>query len=313
MKKIFLIDGHAQIFRMYYAFLRRPMVNSKGVDTSILFGFTKMVLDLIKKEQPTHLAVAFDPPVKTFRHEAFEAYKANRSETPELVKQALEPLQEILKALNIPVLMVPGFEADDVIGSMAKQWSDNETEVYMVTPDKDYGQLLTKNIFQYKPAKGGSEIEIIDEKKICEQYDIQKPEQVIDILTIWGDASDNVPGIRGIGEVGAKKLISKYGSLENVIEHIGELPAKQQESVKNAQAHIGMSKFLITIKTDIDISITEQTLAIEEPNYKETLEVFNKYEFNSLLKLLESDISIIHQDKNEEVVIKTDIPSIEQI
>ena len=149
MKKIFLIDGHAQIFRMYYAFLRRPMVNSKGVDTSILFGFTKMVLDLIKKEQPTHLAVAFDPPVKTFRHEAFEAYKANRSETPELVKQALEPLQEILKALNIPVLMVPGFEADDVIGSMAKQWSDNETEVYMVTPDKALMLLLLVFCFQF--------------------------------------------------------------------------------------------------------------------------------------------------------------------
>ena len=165
------------------------MVNSKGVDTSILFGFTKMVLDLIKKEQPTHLAVAFDPPVKTFRHEAFEAYKANRSETPELVKQALEPLQEILKALNIPVLMVAGFAADDVIGSMAKQWSDNETEVYMVTPDKDYGQLLTKNIFQYKPAKGGCEIEIIDEKKIFEQHDIQNPEQVIELVTIWGVAS----------------------------------------------------------------------------------------------------------------------------
>lgn len=310
MNKVFLIDGHAQIFRMYYAFLRRPMVNSKGVDTSILFGFTKMLLDLIKKESPTHLAVAFDPPAKTFRHQAFEQYKANRSATPELVKEALEPLQEILHALNIPVIMKPGFEADDVIGSMAKQWSSSTNQVYMVTPDKDYGQLLTNNIFQYKPAKGGSEIEIIDEKKICEQYNIIKPEQVIDILTIWGDASDNVPGIKGIGEVGAKKLISKYGSIEEVYNHIDELPTKQQEAVKAAEQHIGMSKFLITIKTDIEIDIDEQTLAISKPNLKETLEVFNKYEFSSLLKLLETDMEVSHNNANS--VEAKELPAVKE-
>ncbi len=287
------------------------MVNTKGVDTSILFGFTKMLLDLIKRENPTHLAVAFDPPAKTFRHEAFDDYKANRSETPQLIKEALEPLQEILKALNIPVIMKPGFEADDVIGSMAKQWSDENTQVYMVTPDKDYGQLLTTNIFQYKPAKGGNEIEIIDGEKICEQYNIKSPEQVIDILTIWGDASDNVPGIRGIGEVGAKKLISKYGSIEEVYNHIEELPAKQQESVKAAQDHITLSKFLITIKTDIQIDIDEKTLAIEEPNLKEAIEVFNKYEFSSLLKLLETDMNIIHSEKNV-LTKKKELPDINE-
>ena len=208
MHKIFLIDGHSQIFRMYYAFMRRPMVNSKGEDTSILFGFTKMLLELIAKEQPTHLAVAFDPPAKTFRHEAFPEYKANRSAAPELVKAALEPLQEILGAFNIPVVMMPGFEADDVIGSMATQWEDNGNLIYMVTPDKDYGQLITRNIFQYKPGKGGNEVEIIGKNEVCANYGICEPQQVIDILTIWGDSSDNVPGIRGIGEVGAKKLIA---------------------------------------------------------------------------------------------------------
>ena len=154
MQKIFLIDGHSQIFRMYYAFMRRPMVNSKGEDTSILYGFTKMLLELISKEQPTHLAVAFDPPAKTFRHEAYPQYKANRSAAPELVKAALEPLQEILKAFNIPVVMIPGYEADDVIGSMATQWEGEDSQIYMVTPDKDYGQLISPKVFQYKPGKG---------------------------------------------------------------------------------------------------------------------------------------------------------------
>lgn len=154
MNRIFLIDGHSQIFRMYYAFMRRPMINSKGVDTSILYGFTKMILEIISKEHPSHIAVAFDPPAKTFRHDAYEEYKANRSAAPELVKAALEPLQEILKALNIPVVMMPGYEADDVIGSMATQWDNSDNEIFMVTPDKDYGQLISANVMQYKLGKG---------------------------------------------------------------------------------------------------------------------------------------------------------------
>ncbi|MDD2358759.1 MAG: hypothetical protein PHX13_12690, partial [Thiovulaceae bacterium] len=189
MKKLFLIDGHALIFRSYYAFLRRPMINSKGEDTSILFGFTKTLLDLIQKEHPTHLAVAFDPPAKTFRHELYDQYKANRSATPELIKSALEPLIEIMQAMSIPVVMKVGFEADDVIGTLAKEAEIKGYTVYMVTPDKDYGQLVSDNIFQYKPAKNGNEIEIIGPEEICKQYGIERPEQVIDILTLWGDAS----------------------------------------------------------------------------------------------------------------------------
>lgn len=197
MKKLILIDGHALIFKMYYAFLRRPMVNSKGVDTSILFGFTKTLLELLIKEKPTHFAVAFDPPSKTFRHDIFPEYKANRSATPELIKASLEPLCEIMGAVSIPVLMKKGYEADDVIGTFAKIAEKEGHTVYMVTPDKDYGQLVSDKVFQYKPGKSGAEHEIIGKEQICNQYGIDTPSQVIDILTIWGDSSDNIPGVRG--------------------------------------------------------------------------------------------------------------------
>jgi len=202
-KTLYLIDGHSLIFKMYYAFLRHPMINSKGYDTSILFGFTKYILELIEREKPTHLAVAFDPPGGTFRHEMFPEYKGTRDATPQLVIDALEPLCDICRAMGIPVLMVKGFEADDVIGSMAKRAEKEGFKVYMVTPDKDYGQLISPDIIQYKPGKAGSESELIDTGKICEKYGIDNPEQVIEILTLCGDASDNVPGVKGIGEVGA--------------------------------------------------------------------------------------------------------------
>lgn len=302
MDKIFLIDGHAQIFRMYYAFMRRPMVNSKGEDTSILFGFTKMILELINKEHPTHLAVAFDPPAKTFRHTAYPLYKANRSAAPELVKAALEPLQEILKAFNIPVIMMPGYEADDVIGSMATQWKSNNTQIFMVTPDKDYGQLISENVFQYKPAKGGNEIEIIGREQVCQHYGICNPEQVIDILTIWGDSSDNVPGIKGIGEVGAKKLMAKYGSLDSIIEHRSELPQKQQENINASLDQIEMSRFLVTIKTDIELPLKVEDIIIKGASYQELDRVFNRYEFNSLRKMLPAEF--VHS--TEETVTETD-------
>lgn len=286
MNRIFLIDGHAQIFRMYYAFMRRPMINSKGTDTSILFGFTKMLLELMAKEHPTHIAVAFDPPAKTFRHEAFEQYKANRPAAPELVKEALEPLKEILAAFNIPVVMIPGYEADDVIGSMATQWRGDSRKIFMVTPDKDYGQLITENVFQYKPAKGGNETEIVGQEQICVQYGICTPQQVIDILTIWGDASDNVPGVKGIGEVGAKKLVGKYGSIEGIIEHIDELPAKQQQAITEAREQISMSRFLVTIKTDIALPVGIDDIAVKPLDYNNINNIFNKFEFNSLRRLL---------------------------
>ncbi len=286
MKKLILIDGHALMFRMYYAFLRRPMINSKGVDTSVLFGFTKYLLELINKEQPTHLAVAFDPPCKTFRHEFYSEYKANRSAAPEVIKESLEPLCNIVKALNIPVLMSEGFEADDVIGSVAKQWSQKGFTVVMVSPDKDLGQLIDDNIFQFKPGKSGAENEILGKKEICEKFSIENPLQIIDILAIWGDASDNVPGVRGIGEVGAKKLVSQFGSVENIIANADKLPAKQKQSVLDSIESLKTSKFLVTIRTDIELNLTEEDLRVSFTNSSKAKELLKEYECFSLVSLI---------------------------
>ena len=285
-KKLFLIDGHALIFKMYYAFLRRPMINSKGADMSILFGFTKYILELIEREKPTHIAVAFDPPGGTFRHEMYPEYKGTRSETPQLVIDALEPLTELCGALKIPVLMVRGYEADDVIGSMAKRAEKEGFTTYMVTPDKDYGQLISPSIIQYKPGKAGSEVELIDTQKICEKYGISKPEQVVEILTICGDTSDNVPGVKGVGEIGAGKLIGKYGTVANIYEHIGELTPKQREAFENARDHIGLSHELVTIKTDIALEVRTEDMAVACCYDAEIADLFEKYEFGSLRRFI---------------------------
>ncbi|MBR0175231.1 MAG: DNA polymerase I [Bacteroidales bacterium] len=283
--KLFLIDGHALIFKMYYAFLGRPMINAKGVDTSILYGFTKYLLELIRREQPTHIAVGFDPPGGTFRNQLYPEYKANRGETPQLVIDALEPLTQIVKALNIPVLMIPGFEADDVLGSMAKRSAREGFDVYMVTPDKDYGQLLEPHIFQVKPGKGGGDDVLFDIPRLQEKYGVSRPEQIIDLLAICGDASDNVPGVKGVGEVGASKLLQKYDTLENIYEHLGELTPRQQELFRAAQDHIALSKVLVTIKTDIPIDTTADDMRLVAPS-PSALDLFNLYGFNSLKKYL---------------------------
>ncbi len=282
MKKLYLIDGHALIFRSYYAFLRRPMINSKGEDTSILFGFTKTLTDLIIRERPTHLAVAFDPPAKTFRHDLYPEYKANRAETPELIKSALNPLIELVESMSIPVIMKPGYEADDVIGTIAKRAEKEGFTVFMLTPDKDYGQLVSKQIFQCKPGKNGGDNIIIGPDEIKAEYGIDNPEKIIDILAIWGDASDNVPGVRGVGEVGSKKLINKYGSLEGIYNNLSELPLKQQEAFKEAESHIALSKKLVTIETEVEIDYSEEELVLGTPHFSALKGLFGKYEFPSL-------------------------------
>ncbi len=281
---MFLIDGHALIFKMYYAFLRRPMVNSKGADVSILYGFTKYVLELIEKEKPTHLAIGFDPPGGSFRNQMYPPYKANRAETPQLVIDALDPLIQICKALNVPVLMIPGYEADDVLGSAAKKAAREGFDVYMVTPDKDYGQLIQRNIWQYKPGKAGGDAEVVGISEICAKYSILDPVQVIDMLAICGDASDNVPGVTGIGEVGAGRLISKYGSLENIYAHLEELTPKQQQMFNAALDHIYLSKELVTIKTDIEIKPETEEMAVNMDFSPEIADLFAKYEFASLTR-----------------------------
>ena len=284
--KLYLIDGHSLIFKMYYAFLRHPMINSKGSDTSILFGLTKYILELIEREKPSHLAIAFDPPGGTFRHEMFADYKGTREATPQLVIDALEPLCELCKAMQIPVLMVKGYEADDVIGSMAKKAEKEGFKVYMVTPDKDYGQLISQNIIQYKPGKSGGEAELIDTEKVCEKYGISVPEQVIEILTICGDASDNVPGVKGVGEVGAGKLIARFGTVENIYGHLDQLTPRQREAFENARDHIELSHELVTIKTDIQLDVKTEDMAVSCEYSPEVADLFEKHEFGSLRKFL---------------------------
>lgn len=285
-KRLFLIDGHALIFKMYYAFLRHPMINSKGADMSILFGFTKYILELIEREKPTHLAIAFDPPGGTFRHELYPEYKGTRQETPQLIIDSLEPLCGLCKAMQFPVLMIKGFEADDVIGSMAKRAEKEGFEVFMVTPDKDYGQLISDHVIQYKPGKSGSDNEFIDVAKVCEKYGISRPEQVIEILTLCGDSSDNIPGVKGVGEVGAGKLIAKYDNVENIYRHIDELTAKQKEAFINAEGHIRLSHELVTIKTDLEIDVRTDDMEVTLSYDPEVADLFELYEFGSLRKFL---------------------------
>ena len=298
-KRLFLIDGHALIFKMYYAFLRHPIFNSKGADMSILFGFTKYILELIEKEHPSHLAIAFDPPGGTFRHEMYPDYKGTRSETPQLVIDSLEPLCELCKAMDFPVLMVKGFEADDVIGSMAKRAEKDGFQVFMVTPDKDYGQLISDNILQYKPGKSGSDIEIIDRQKVCQKYGISRPEQVIEILTICGDSSDNIPGVKGVGEVGAGKLIAKYDNVDNIYRHLDELTAKQREAFLNAMDHISMSHDLVTIKTDIPLEVTDEQMLLTGIYSSQAADLFEAYEFTSLRKFLGDAQPTVRKEENK--------------
>ena len=286
MDKLFLIDGHALVFKMYYAFLRKPMINSKGADMSILYGFTKYLLEMVEREKPTYLAVAFDPPGGTFRNELYPAYKGTRPPTPQLIIDALEPLTELVQAMNIPVLMIKGFEADDVVGSMAVRSAREGVDVYMVTPDKDYGQLIAEHIFQYKPGKAGGDDEVIDRTAICEKWGILDPVQIIDMLAICGDTADNVPGVKGVGEVGAGKLVSKYGSIENIYAHLDELTPRLQAQFEEARGYIGLSKELVTIKTDIPLETTAEDMRMDMNFSPEIADLFEKYEFNSLKRFI---------------------------
>ena len=314
--KLFLIDGHALIFKMYYAFLGRPMVNSRGEDTSIIFGFTRYLLDLIGREHPTHIAVSFDPPGGTFRNRLYPAYKANRGETPQLVIDSLEPLTNIVKALDIPVLMVHDFEADDVIGTMAKRFHSSEMDVYMVTPDKDYGQLVGPGIYQLKPGKGGSDSEILGVKQICDKYGLSSTSQVIDMLALCGDASDNVSGVQGIGPVGASKLLDKYGTLENIYAHLDELTARQKTMFESAKDHIALSKELVTIRTDVPIDVELSQMKISSSIGSKIISYIEYYQMPSLSRLIDSlwkvDLSGVIAGKNDESK-KTDALSFRKV
>ncbi len=281
-KKLFLLDAYALIYRAYYAFIKNPRYNSKGLNTSAILGFTNTLAEVLEKQQPSHIAVAFDPSGPTFRHEMYKEYKAHREEMPEDIRKSIPYIKEIIKAFNIPIIMEEGYEADDVIGTLACKAQDDGYEVYMMTPDKDYGQLIADKIYMYKPKRSGNEAEILDKEKICEQFGVDKPEQVIDVLALWGDKSDNIPGAPGIGEKTAKKLVGKYGSVENIYENIDDLKGKQKENLINYKDQVFLSKKLVTINLNVPTEFKGLELDVEKANEKKLKELFEELEFKNL-------------------------------
>ena len=283
MKTLLLIDAYAMIYRAYYAFIRAPRMNSRGENTSAIFGFVVTLEDLIKRVKPTHLAVAFDPAGPTFRHEAFEQYKAQRQETPEDIRWAVPRIKQLLQAMNIPILQVDGYEADDVIGTLAHQAEKAGFEVYMATPDKDYGQLVSDHIFMYRPRHTGG-FEKLGPQEVCEKYGLQNQSQVIDLLGLMGDSSDNIPGCKGVGEKTAVQLLQQFGSIENLLANTDQLKGALQRKVQEQVDNIRFSYFLATIKTDVPISFDEQALVCQERDWDKLAPLYRDLEFNSLLK-----------------------------
>ena len=283
MKTLLLIDAYAMIYRAYYAFIRAPRMNSRGENTSAIFGFVVTLEDLIKRIKPTHMAVAFDPAGPTFRHEAYEQYKAQRQETPEDIRWAVPRIKQLLEAMNIPVLDVPGYEADDVIGTLAHKAEKDGFEVYMATPDKDYGQLVTDNIWMYRPRHNGG-FEKLGPQEVCEKYGIQNQKQVIDLLGLMGDSSDNIPGCKGVGEKTAVQLLQQFGSIENLLANTDQLKGALQRKVQEQVEDIRFSYFLATIKTDVPIDFDAAALVCQDKNWDKLAPLYRELEFNSLLK-----------------------------
>ena len=287
MDKLFLLDAYALIYRSYYAFIKNPRINSKGLNTSAIMGFCNTLNEVLEKEKPTHIGVAFDPHGPTFRNEAYPAYKAQREETPEDIRASVPIIKDILRAYRIPILQVDGYEADDVIGTLALRLSGNSDDsgnsdisVYMLTPDKDYGQLVRNNVFIFRPRHGGG-YETMSPETVCEKYAISSTDQVIDLLALMGDSADNFPGCPGVGEKTAAKLIEQFGTIENMLDHTDQIKGKLREKVEAAVEDIKMSKFLATIKTDVPVQVTLDDLKLEEPNEEELRKLFTELEFKS--------------------------------
>lgn len=286
--KLFLIDAYALIYRSYYAFLKNPRINSKGMNTSAIFGFINSLEDVLKRENPTHIAVAFDPKGPTFRHEAYELYKAQREETPEVIRQSVPIIKDIIEAYNIPILEVPRFEADDVIGTISKQAEKEGFDVFMMTPDKDYGQLVSDHIFMYRPKFGG-DYEIMGVKEVLNKYSLTSVDQVIDLLGLMGDSSDNIPGCPGVGEKTAQKLLEEYGSIEKLLENTDKLKGALQKRVTENVEQIRFSKFLATIKTDVPIQFDAVKCVREKPNEARLTEIYTELEFRTFINKLTAE------------------------
>lgn len=285
-KKLFLIDAYALIYRSYYAFIKNPRINSKGMNTSAVLGFVNTLEDVLKTQSPTHIAVCFDPAGPTFRHEAYEEYKAQREATPEDIKLSVPIIKEVVKAYNIPILEVPGFEADDVVGTVAKIAEKRDFKVYMLTPDKDYAQLVTDNILIYRPKHGGG-YETLDVEGVKAKWGLTSPEQVIDLLGLMGDASDNIPGCPGVGEKTAAKLLSDFGSIDNLLQSTDQLKGALKKKVEENVDKINFSKFLATIRQDVPIEFNEEQLLLEAPNLPELKRLFSELEFKNLLSKID--------------------------
>jgi len=283
-KKLFLLDAFALIYRSYYAFIKNPRMNSSGMNTSAIYGFTDTLINVIRKENPTHIGVVFDPPSPVNRTLDYADYKANREATPEDIKKSLPYIYKIVQAMNIPTLMVEGYEADDVVGTLAKKAEKNGFLTYMMTPDKDYAQLVSENILMYRPGRGGKGPEVWGVEEVCAKFEVERTEQVIDILGLWGDAVDNIPGIPGIGEKTSKKLIAQYGSVEGLIANAEELKGKQKENVINYADQGLMSKKLATIILDVPIDFSEADYLIEAPNEDDLMALFSELEFRTMAK-----------------------------
>lgn len=284
MEKLFLLDAYALIYRAYYAFIKNPRINSKGFNTSAILGFVNTLEDVLKKENPSHIGVAFDPAGPTFRHVAFEQYKAQREETPEAIRLSVPIIKEIINAYRIPILEVPGYEADDVIGTLATEAGKRGIQTYMMTPDKDYGQLVSDNVFIYRPKYGDKEFEVMGVEQVKAKFDIQSPSQVIDMLGLMGDASDNIPGCPGVGEKTAQKLIAEYGSIENLLEHVEDLKGALRTKVENNKEMITFSKFLATIKIDVPIELKMEELVREQADEEALRKIFEEMEFRTLIE-----------------------------
>ena len=290
MKTLLLIDAYAMIYRAYYAFIRAPRMNSRGENTSAIFGFVVTLEDLLKRLKPTHVAVAFDPAGPTFRHEAFEQYKAQRQETPEDIRWAVPYIKQILVAMNIPVLEVAGYEADDLIGTLAHKAEKHGFEVYMATPDKDYGQLVTEHVFMYRPRHTGG-FEKLGPQEVCEKYGLQNQLQVIDLLGLMGDSSDNIPGCKGVGEKTAVQLLQQFGSIDNLLANTDQLKGALQRKIQEHVEDIRFSRFLATIKTDVAIDFEAESLVFQERNWEKLAPLYRELEFNSLLKQAPVDLT----------------------
>ena len=298
MAKLFLIDAYALIYRSYYAFIKSPRINSKGLNTSAVMGFCNTLNEVLTKEKPTHIGVAFDHG-KTFRHDAFPEYKAQREETPEDIKLSVPLIKQVLEAMHIPILQVDGFEADDIIGTIATRFGADGIDTFMLTPDKDYGQLIGPNVFMYRPRHGGG-YEILGEKEVGEKYGIPTPAQVIDLLALMGDSADNFPGCPGVGEKTAAKLINQFGSIDNMLQHTDEIKGKLREKVENAVEDIKMSKFLATIRTDVPMQLDLDELKVEQPDEAKLRAIFEELEFKTLInKFLNKGESKPKTDNNQ--------------